>query len=507
MKPARAIASCFLVLCAIAVVSGAAADPALSGQADGEVWHIDDEPLRYGDCSAGFAGQASKPYRLVLKVSGAAEGPWSVRFNTGRKTGEPLVLNQSNAKVGEEFLSPLLNENKDHYCAEKTGEPPSIVAVRRIVPDPRATRVLSVRGTTENAEPNWIDFKDAINKLDGVFSAKDPPGGVLTLWPESHALTRAERESRLAAVSNAIIYLNLEKSIENAQSNKIAVLETCTGFYVAPNVILTNRHCAAPKARIDDPVRYRTWGWVRRNLKGDTLATTAPDLQRLKVTLIGDIMSVGPIDDWARAPETLSENPPPVGAAADFGVGRHLYADFALLWTNDPMPSPSPLRFAAAPTERIAIPQYPFGNKLQLAFDADCRSMRFESAEMRRSKQPTATALYIVRRHGCDTERGSSGSPVMDRALGAVYALHFRGCLAGTSRLQCENSAVPAAVLAVAIEAAARRIAGSPEIALTPEARCALLTYRTVAASQDSLGLGAVRPDVPDFQLEGACSA
>lgn len=69
-------------------------------------------------------------------------------------------------------------------------------------------------------------------------------------------------------------------------------------------------------------------------------------------------------------------------------------------------------------TTPIAVPSHPRGRLKEIDKSADCRILSTEITEI--SMRETMT-------HSCDTEGGSSGSPVINRATGAILGLHWGG--------------------------------------------------------------------------------
>ena len=183
---------------------------------------------------------------------------------------------------------------------------------------------------------------------------------------------------RLVRAARAMIWLAIE---DDPNDRHLA----CTGFLITPDLALTNDHCARPTMTNHPGKPGLVRAWLRAESRD---RKEAPSFHR------GDLAYL------SRVPE----------------ADPKIRLDFTVLRLAKTAPNALPLKLAyeAPPDGRpLAVLQFPKNEPLVVNHDGDCTVWG-------------QGAGYLI--HGCDTDRGSSGSPVIDRDLsGGVYALHFLG--------------------------------------------------------------------------------
>ncbi len=188
-----------------------------------------------------------------------------------------------------------------------------------------------------------------------------------------------------------------------------------TGFLVAPDVVMTNRHVAVEFSRRDgDGWRFMSGRGARLDLLAELGNTRAVDFAVTEVVGVHDdddvdlallrVEPVGPND---------AALPPPLrmaGTAPGDVVGRPVYVVGYPAWDGR-RNEPEPMR-------RIFMDVY--------------NVKRLQPGMTTQSPTPEA-----VLRHDCSTLGGNSGSPVFDLTTHVVVGLHFGG------RYGVGNYAVP----------------------------------------------------------------
>ena len=193
-----------------------------------------------------------------------------------------------------------------------------------------------------------------------------------------YQLGNPEARANLTRVARAMIWFAIEDDVNNEQS-------ACTGFLITTTLALTNDHCVRPTTSNKAGQIGLIRAWLRDRSRQ---RKEAPTVQRVQVEYLSKIPEKNP-------DERL---------------------DFSVLRLPELVPSDVPLKLAREVPinhQLLAVLQFPKNEPLVVNHDADC-SVWGQGID------------YLV--HGCDTDYGSSGSPVIDRALNrGVYALHFLG--------------------------------------------------------------------------------
>jgi V8-like Glu-specific endopeptidase len=182
---------------------------------------------------------------------------------------------------------------------------------------------------------------------------------------------------KLSAASKGVVWLMIEDDFEG-------VVHSCTGFFVTPTLIITNRHCVT---RADGgSVILR--GWLRAI---DRNRNVAPQLQILRIEMV------------------LSAN----------------MADAAILRTSGQHDAPQVMKLnlsLPARDTRLVVLGYPENDSMGVSYEASCKVLDvFKQASDPLLGTPAVNNLW----HGCTTTPGNSGSPVMTRVSAEVVALHF----------------------------------------------------------------------------------
>jgi hypothetical protein len=100
--------------------------------------------------------------------------------------------------------------------------------------------------------------------------------------------------------------------------------------------------------------------------------------------------------------------------------------DYALVWVDNPPPHETlTIGVPSQAEHEYIIWQIPEPDGLKISVEG-CRFGRMSAASIQ---------------HQCDTEYGSSGSPVQIRGSGALTGLHYRGCVVDNGTTACVNLA------------------------------------------------------------------
>lgn len=205
-----------------------------------------------------------------------------------------------------------------------------------------------------------------------------------------------DRTDELLTLTRGVAWLGIEQDRQHLG---------CTGWFATPTLMITNSHCAEPNAS-----RAIVRVWVRRGRDVDFGAKDrfdAPTFQTADVVFSG--------------------------------AERKL--DYALLRTPSAVPESHVLQIHAIGRPgpmHLILPQFPHSGPLVVNSDTDCTTVGASRTRPRLE-------------HGCDSDRGSSGSPVIDRELRhGVVALHFWGHDGDQSK---GNRAIPMRSIVADLEA------------------------------------------------------
>ncbi len=368
-----------------------------------------------------------------------------------------LVLTNKNAQPGMTFRTAALaiNPYGHSYCWEVEerdlfGEPPPIHIVRKLETH-RRDSPLSVFGAKFGDAPNFTpasevwqnckpneDGADQCNKKYATPTGDEGDETVSPIWTEE-GLQRslAEKQQRLARAFSPIIWLGEEYFDLNEQTGEFEACfgarcgTHCSGFFIAPRIVMTNAHCVVPPKYVPNletqryelvfRIRNALRGWLRP-VAGDTIGGGyTPQLQHLTPIFVG---RPGSGSDYAllyvedsNITERLTERTASCGAlnwqASETEIAQ-LPCPASLAEDND-WPTES--------KEQLTIIGYPKTRELVMSFDTFCNDQN-DAAEYESINNLDET-FGLPFRHRCDTEGGSSGSPVFDRDLTSVRALHY----------------------------------------------------------------------------------
>lgn len=196
-----------------------------------------------------------------------------------------------------------------------------------------------------------------------------------------------------------------------------------TGFLVAPDVVMTNRHVAVEFARRDVTswsfMSGRTAAWDLFEERRSTPRTGAPPVPEELEFDVVEVLAVHDADDIDLALLRVE----PAEQAGD-------------------LPSPVPLASAAPPDlfeRQVYVVGYPAWDgrrnepeDMKRIFEDVYNVKRLQPGQITASADPD-----LLLRHDCSTLGGNSGSPVFDLDSHQVVGLHFGG------RYLVGNQAVP----------------------------------------------------------------
>ncbi len=225
------------------------------------------------------------------------------------------------------------------------------------------------------------------------------------------------------ATERRIIGTNNLESVESNQvlefydyARVVARLETpdglgyCSGSRVGENLFLTNFHCQESLDCENIVVHMGYEKGLSKNQQGIfqcvavLAANETHDYALLEVKWVG---TQGDLD--------LSRGTTPEASESESN-GTAGLDDFTATAADFPIAS---LYIGALDTLMpIVVPSHPRGRLKEIDKSSDCKILSTDIIEV--SMRETMT-------HSCDTEGGSSGSPIMNRATGAILGLHWGG--------------------------------------------------------------------------------
>jgi len=409
-------------------------------------------------------------HRSILEI-GASDAStakdWSVvirsRTNAG-DDGDPefdLVLNAKNAKAGQRFIGPTVgllppttlpdDQKRFHLvgklCIDFDPErpPPPIYEIARIDP-PAPVQGLSAYGDKPGDPPNFIPM------AEHLAACREGACAIAGLWTAAAgAISPDARRARLVAASKTVVFLTALRYLKRpdgaytfcgSEVGDVECASRCTGFLVAPGLLATNAHCVHGVTETTK-TRYISYlsGWLRP-LDADLYERhRPPDFQRLTPLFVG---TPNAYNDYA----ILKIDDPELPGAPHF-VRTALHSGDAALAKD-------------APLLVLGYPNYYFERAGgQASAEARLRELMRDvlvashDDYCRLSTAPNANPAAALQNllHRCDTTPGSSGSPVYDRDLESVRAVHYGGfvykelaaesaCNLGAWKSNCHNSAV-----------------------------------------------------------------
>ncbi len=236
-------------------------------------------------------------------------------------------------------------------------------------------------------------------------AARESKGGtVLSRQDPNHI-----RDKDVSAYADNAAIMGVARSVAKLSFPVGDKLATCTGFMVTADLLLTNHHCVSS---IDTCFGTVAIFGYQRNATGQVLPTKQYDCIA--------VIATSKVRDYSLL--QIDGSP---GAATEWGVLRF---------------APSP---ALTDSQALYMVQHSSGEPKRVALD-DCYVTTPKAGG-------TVASLKSDFGHKCDTESGSSGSPVLDRSH-RVVGLHHLGFDAKTDRWSHENRAVHISPIAAEIE-------------------------------------------------------
>lgn len=249
-----------------------------------------------------------------------------------------------------------------------------------------------------NNRPVQLEFtiKEAARESEG--------GTVLSRQDPSHI-----RDKDISAFSDNLALMSAARSVAKLSFPIGKKLATCTGFMITDNLLLTNHHCISTidtcfaTVAIFGYQRDRS-GRILPTKQYDCIAVVATDIT-LDYSLLRMDGSPGEISQW----------------------GSLKIDHLAVLVASQP----------------LYMVQHPSGEPKRVTMD-NCRVSTLEA-------EGSLSGFKSDFGHVCDTESGSSGSPMIDRS-NHVVGLHHLGFDAKNRRWSRENRAVSINSIAVEID-------------------------------------------------------
>lgn len=364
-------------------------------------------------------------FRMALRFpEGAGTGGWKLAVAPG--LGAPYEIDAARlARHGRDVLSPIFTGAVEVSLSEGAPEPVITVFALDGVPG----RQLGVVDGESGTFPNWC----RVAEYQGAEAGQPPnvrPAGAKVYSPGPENFRTA---------INSVAAIGIVNGAWGRSRDKY--LSLCTGFFVAPDLVITNRHCLCPTG--DASALHCQPADAQRPQVMELQALTAEgaspaylenvDRAGGTTTQSYKVWTRVASADQAEAPDFEAVVPRLIGGAP--GSKRPL--DYALLEVNAAeLPAGAIIRparlapgVALAAGTALAIPQYPGNYPYAINYDGNCRIFAVDGETARRryerdSEGRLVGANYFFARHGCDTAQGSSGSPVFLRDLSAVVGLH-----------------------------------------------------------------------------------
>lgn len=247
-------------------------------------------------------------------------------------------------------------------------------------------------------------------------------------WRSMHALPTSQNDpqaspdlvqNQIDELTNGMVWLGM------ADYANFTGEHHCTGFFVAPQYIMTARHCVFTKYEKSNVTydckrsdRCHARGWLRR--RGGENRLKAPDFQDLEVVIAGAVH--GQFRKWI-----------------DYAVLRVPDADWKAAFKDRDKPRIFFLTNEGEKPLALAIPQYPNARALVISYDGHCGTRYAkETSEDNSDIKSKGTTQF---RHLCDTAPKSSGSPVFKSDLSGVIGVHVNGWRRGDGKLVDEAMA------------------------------------------------------------------
>ena len=207
--------------------------------------------------------------------------------------------------------------------------------------------------------------------------------------------------SRLERAARGMSWLGIEDKATGS-------FEGCTGFLVTPDLLMTARHCLSSSPNADTASTRVARAWVREL---STSRELAPTFDRVEVV-------------WSGESNDPSGN---ILDATLLRLPRLLQKDYVLKLSNSP----------SQKGQQLQILQFPGHAELSLAANNRCNVTAI-------------TPSFLL--HKCNTDPGSSGSPVFHADLqNGVVGVHIEGYMYDPTE---ESKAIPMDAILNAIKAA-----------------------------------------------------
>lgn len=330
-------------------------------------------------------------FRVSLWVKDDAKNSnWWIELKT-KKSKIKFKFNAEDLKQASYLLSPTVTDN--------------LIEVRGSAGAPTIQIISVIQGRLVAELKSYIGPKKKPPRYCAVQDVlkKDPSILQECLSLGQHELTFLNK------AKDAMVWL----LIENPKRRTAG----CTGFFISPELILTNRHCISDRKKPlpkhfchyspgKKPTMIRAWRVGYKNVRHNS-----PDYQCLSLVASSEVRDSRKYDfAILRIPKNsmqpASHLPLDVSISSDLNTKKLL---------NNQISDNKSTRLKRREGTRLALLQYPGVSPLTINLDETCSVW-----------QLSLTKTFL--RHGCDSESGSSGSPVISwHNQKAVIGLHFYG--------------------------------------------------------------------------------
>lgn len=357
---------------------------------------------------------------------------------------------------GHTILSEVLPGRRAGICAVGAGDgmrPKRLDVIAAVKGVKTSTEPMSIKARGTDFLPHIFDIDDLYeNPFSGLtpiahnhthikyFSDEDVRH--LPVNQSNPGALRSALQNRVAAVINSVVVIQTELlNVDTDGSIKSGRVAPCTGFFIAPRVIVSARHCVRPRNLEFDRTISRAW---RRTADGKSYRDEAPDYQALKILMLGRVLPpISPFEDFVL-----------------FHVEGAIAGDETPVLLNDWLDPKAKEPYEEKPVSIVGYPintlEFEYAGKLER--EPYPMSISFGEKCVLEKARDFFTGAF---RHGCDTDKANSGSPIYNRMLSEVGALHFRGYdeekvlnreCENSSDAECFNKAVPARFIKHAID-------------------------------------------------------
>lgn len=295
----------------------------------------------------------------------------------------------------------------------------------------RPRRQLGVIDASSAAQPNWCH----VNEYAGSQTvAGDEP-------PDARARHYTPGPANFGAAVNSVAAIAYVVGTHKRNNEK--QISMCSGVFITPSLVLTNRHCVCPAAPSNACPNEKEFV--------DAGLYDAASWQAAESALYARTHRV-----WSRTAVADQSAAPTFQNAVLVHAGQappgERPLDYAILKVSgapDQAAAIAPAKIfpnaRLSDGAKVAVPQYPGNYPFSINYDSNCLFFTNYGGEVEYGRRNIdgVPSDYRYGLHGCDTGKGSSGSPLFTRDLAGVIGLHYC-CWNGDDTYRFGNESVKA---------------------------------------------------------------